>query len=218
MRSRVQKLLNTGCDSVASDSSCPVTLAAAYLPDCLYFCPVALTRVASFLGRFKLDPSVNLSSILEKCPAQLTGADIYALCSDAMMCAVKRKVEWIEEGGSPTPAHPRRCGCPAQGQGGRLQLLAVTGLREKSLGGSGAVSERWAVGYWQAVTTCVSISTSSAWPWGEREARVFFPGQFPSLGRREGCWILPAALALCSQSFPILCLTQGWTRRAPLSS
>uniref|UniRef100_A0A8C3L2I2 Peroxisomal ATPase PEX6 n=1 Tax=Chrysolophus pictus TaxID=9089 RepID=A0A8C3L2I2_CHRPC len=48
--------------------------------------------------KFKLDPSVNLSSILEECPAQLTGADIYSLCSDAMMCAVKRKVEWIEEG------------------------------------------------------------------------------------------------------------------------
>ncbi|XP_063247799.1 peroxisome biogenesis factor 6 [Prinia subflava] len=48
--------------------------------------------------RFKLDPSVNLTTVLEKCPAQLTGADIYALCSDAMMCAVKRKVEWIEEG------------------------------------------------------------------------------------------------------------------------
>ncbi|XP_075269359.1 peroxisome biogenesis factor 6 [Opisthocomus hoazin] len=48
--------------------------------------------------KFKLDPSVNLATVLEKCPAQLTGADIYALCSDAMMCAVKRKVEWIEEG------------------------------------------------------------------------------------------------------------------------
>uniref|UniRef100_A0A8V5FXC5 Peroxisomal ATPase PEX6 n=1 Tax=Melopsittacus undulatus TaxID=13146 RepID=A0A8V5FXC5_MELUD len=49
-------------------------------------------------GRFQLDPSVNLTTVLEKCPAQLTGADMYALCSDAMMCAVKRKVEWIEEG------------------------------------------------------------------------------------------------------------------------
>ncbi|XP_071596043.1 peroxisome biogenesis factor 6 isoform X1 [Heliangelus exortis] len=48
--------------------------------------------------KFKLDPSVNLTTILDKCPSQMTGADIYALCSDAMMCAVKRKVEWIEEG------------------------------------------------------------------------------------------------------------------------
>ncbi|XP_019404095.1 PREDICTED: peroxisome biogenesis factor 6 [Crocodylus porosus] len=53
---------------------------------------IAITR------RFKLDPSVSLTSILDKCPAQLTGADLYALCSDAMMHVIKRKVECIEEG------------------------------------------------------------------------------------------------------------------------
>uniref|UniRef100_K7F2Y1 Peroxisomal ATPase PEX6 n=1 Tax=Pelodiscus sinensis TaxID=13735 RepID=K7F2Y1_PELSI len=47
---------------------------------------------------FKLDPSVSLAGVLEQCPAQLTGADLYALCADAMMGAVKRKVDWIEEG------------------------------------------------------------------------------------------------------------------------
>ncbi|XP_062429439.1 peroxisome biogenesis factor 6 [Rhea pennata] len=57
-----------------------------------------LQVLTAITRKFKLDPSVNLPSILEKCPARLTGADIYALCSDAMMCAVKRKVEWIEEG------------------------------------------------------------------------------------------------------------------------
>ncbi|OXB68362.1 hypothetical protein ASZ78_015302 [Callipepla squamata] len=57
-----------------------------------------LQVLSAITRKFKLDPSVNLSSILEECPAQLTGADIYSLCSDAMMCAVKRKVEWIEEG------------------------------------------------------------------------------------------------------------------------
>ncbi|KFO86892.1 Peroxisome assembly factor 2, partial [Buceros rhinoceros silvestris] len=54
--------------------------------------------LSAITRKFKLDPSVNLTTILERCPAQLTGADIYALCSDAMMSAVKRKVEWIEEG------------------------------------------------------------------------------------------------------------------------
>ncbi|XP_061481497.1 peroxisome biogenesis factor 6 [Rhineura floridana] len=49
-------------------------------------------------GKFKLDPSVSLLGVLDKCPVQLTGADLYALCSDAMMSAIKRKVEWIEEG------------------------------------------------------------------------------------------------------------------------
>ncbi|KAM6298283.1 peroxisome biogenesis factor 6 [Aegotheles albertisi] len=57
-----------------------------------------LQVLSAVTRKFKLDPSVNLTTILEKCPAQLTGADIYALCSEAMMCAVKRKVEWIEEG------------------------------------------------------------------------------------------------------------------------
>lgn len=70
---------------------------------------------------------MNLTTILEKCPAQLTGADIYALCSDAMMCAVKRKVEWIEEGRSPAPTCSMCWGSPAQGQRGELPLL-VTGL------------------------------------------------------------------------------------------
>ncbi|XP_037752228.1 peroxisome biogenesis factor 6 isoform X1 [Chelonia mydas] len=56
-------------------------------------------RVLSAITRkFKLDPSVSLNSVLDQCPAQLTGADLYALCADAMMCAVKRKVDWIEEG------------------------------------------------------------------------------------------------------------------------
>ncbi|XP_066481058.1 peroxisome biogenesis factor 6 isoform X2 [Tiliqua scincoides] len=56
-------------------------------------------RVLSAITRkFKLDPSVSLLGVLDKCPVQLTGADLYALCSDAMMYALKRKVEWIEEG------------------------------------------------------------------------------------------------------------------------
>ncbi|XP_077192458.1 peroxisome biogenesis factor 6 isoform X2 [Paroedura picta] len=54
--------------------------------------------LSAITRKFKLDPSVNLLSVLDRCPSQLTGADLYALCSDAMMSAIKRKVEWIEEG------------------------------------------------------------------------------------------------------------------------
>ncbi|XP_042645417.1 peroxisome biogenesis factor 6 isoform X2 [Tyto alba] len=57
-----------------------------------------LQVLSAVTRNFQLDPCVNLTAVLEKCPARLTGADIYALCSDAMLCAVKRKVEWIEEG------------------------------------------------------------------------------------------------------------------------
>lgn len=127
MRSTVYRWLNG-----ASNLSCPVTLAAA--SHNLAF-SVGLRPAVFSLGRFKLDPSVNLTTILEKCPAQLTGADIYALCSDAMMSAVKRKVEWIEEGRSPVPA----ClGSPAHWQRGELP---VAGLGEKSLNSFGTRSE-----------------------------------------------------------------------------
>ncbi|XP_015682041.1 peroxisome biogenesis factor 6 [Protobothrops mucrosquamatus] len=57
-----------------------------------------LQVLSAITRKFKMDPSVNLLSVLERCPAQLTGADLYALCSDAMMFAIRRKVEWIEDG------------------------------------------------------------------------------------------------------------------------
>ncbi|XP_062979998.1 peroxisome biogenesis factor 6 isoform X2 [Elgaria multicarinata webbii] len=57
-----------------------------------------LQVLSAITRKFKLDPSVSLLGVLDKCPVQLTGADLYALCSDAMMSAIKRKVEWIEEG------------------------------------------------------------------------------------------------------------------------
>lgn len=50
----------------------------------------ALTR------KFKLDPELNLRSIAERCPFNYTGADFYALCSDAMLKAMSRKAEDIE--------------------------------------------------------------------------------------------------------------------------
>lgn len=49
-------------------------------------------------SRFKVDPSVNLSDMVERCPPQLTGSDLYSLCSDAMMSAIKRKILLISEG------------------------------------------------------------------------------------------------------------------------
>ena len=50
----------------------------------------ALTR------KFRLDPALELISIAEKCPFNYTGADFYALCSDAMLNAMSRKAEEIE--------------------------------------------------------------------------------------------------------------------------
>ncbi|KAN0065525.1 peroxisomal assembly protein [Thecaphora frezii] len=51
----------------------------------------ALTR------KFKLDPDVgDLSVIAEQCPFNLTGADFYALCSDAMLKAMTRKASEVD--------------------------------------------------------------------------------------------------------------------------
>ncbi|XP_039087171.1 peroxisome biogenesis factor 6 isoform X3 [Hyaena hyaena] len=59
-------------------------------------------RVLSAITRkFKLEPSVSLVSVLDRCPPQLTGADLYSLCSDAMTAALKRRVRDLEEGLEP---------------------------------------------------------------------------------------------------------------------
>lgn len=59
-------------------------------------------RVLSAITRkFKLEPSVSLVNVLDCCPPQLTGADLYSLCSDAMTSALKRRVRDLEEGLEP---------------------------------------------------------------------------------------------------------------------
>ncbi|XP_078349662.1 peroxisomal ATPase PEX6-like [Oculina patagonica] len=52
----------------------------------------ALTR------KFCLHPDLRLEDVAAICPANLTGADFYALCSDAMLQSVKRKIELLEQG------------------------------------------------------------------------------------------------------------------------
>uniref|UniRef100_A0A8C7HU47 Peroxisomal ATPase PEX6 n=1 Tax=Oncorhynchus kisutch TaxID=8019 RepID=A0A8C7HU47_ONCKI len=57
-----------------------------------------LQVLKAIVRKFKVDPSVSLQDIVERCPPQLTGADIYALCSDAMMSAIKRKIARVTDG------------------------------------------------------------------------------------------------------------------------
>ncbi|XP_061172817.1 peroxisomal ATPase PEX6-like isoform X1 [Saccostrea echinata] len=54
----------------------------------------ALTR------RFQLAEDVNLDAFAERCPSNLTGADFYALCSDAMLNTMKCKIQQLEAGES----------------------------------------------------------------------------------------------------------------------
>jgi len=51
----------------------------------------ALTR------KFNLDPQLDLADIAELCPFNYTGADFYALCSDAMLRAMTRKAEEVDK-------------------------------------------------------------------------------------------------------------------------
>ncbi|KAG2181260.1 hypothetical protein INT43_008843 [Umbelopsis isabellina] len=51
----------------------------------------ALTR------KFRLHPDLNLANVAEKCPFHYTGADFYALCSDAMLKAMTRVADTIEQ-------------------------------------------------------------------------------------------------------------------------
>lgn len=50
----------------------------------------ALTR------KFRLDPALDLNDIAQQCPFNYTGADFYALCSDAMLKSMSRKAEEVE--------------------------------------------------------------------------------------------------------------------------
>ncbi len=51
----------------------------------------ALTR------KFQLDPELDLADIAEQCPLNYTGADFYALCSDAILRAMTRKAENVDQ-------------------------------------------------------------------------------------------------------------------------
>ncbi|XP_033829942.1 peroxisomal ATPase PEX6 [Periophthalmus magnuspinnatus] len=51
----------------------------------------------AILRKFDLAPCVDLGAILDQCPGHMTGADLYALCCDAMTSALKRKIGLIEQ-------------------------------------------------------------------------------------------------------------------------
>ncbi|KAI9280140.1 P-loop containing nucleoside triphosphate hydrolase protein [Umbelopsis sp. AD052] len=48
-------------------------------------------------GRFRLHPDLDLARVADQCPFHYTGADFYALCSDAMLKAMTRVAEGIEQ-------------------------------------------------------------------------------------------------------------------------
>lgn len=46
--------------------------------------------------KFQLAPDVDLTTVAKNCPANLTGADLYSLCSDAMLIALRRQIDMLE--------------------------------------------------------------------------------------------------------------------------
>jgi peroxin-6 len=50
----------------------------------------ALTR------KFRLSSDLDLKAVAEKCPFNYTGADFYALCSDAMLKAMVRQIDQVD--------------------------------------------------------------------------------------------------------------------------
>uniref|UniRef100_A0AAQ4RSV8 Peroxisomal ATPase PEX6 n=1 Tax=Gasterosteus aculeatus aculeatus TaxID=481459 RepID=A0AAQ4RSV8_GASAC len=57
-----------------------------------------LQVLQAVLRKFQVDSAVDLQQVVDRCPDHMTGADLYALCSDAMTAAIKRKIVLIEDG------------------------------------------------------------------------------------------------------------------------
>lgn len=69
-------------------------------PHCPTAEPSSKQKVLEALSRkFTMDADVDLAAVAEACPPQFTGADMYALCSDAWMTAFKQHISQL--GGLP---------------------------------------------------------------------------------------------------------------------
>ena len=55
-----------------------------------------VTILEALTRKFTLAPDVNLKRVAQKLPFTYTGADLYALCSDAMLKAITRKTEIVD--------------------------------------------------------------------------------------------------------------------------
>jgi len=55
-------------------------------------------QILSIYIRFNISKDFNMDEFVDKCPFTLSGADFYALASDAMLNAVKRKIQSLNAG------------------------------------------------------------------------------------------------------------------------
>lgn len=80
------------------DSHRPIPLFPPAEPESKQKVLEALTR------KFVMDPNVDLAAVAARCAPQFTGADVYALCSDAWMNAFRRQLHLVETGGGEAAA------------------------------------------------------------------------------------------------------------------
>ncbi|KAG7260268.1 hypothetical protein CRUP_001500 [Coryphaenoides rupestris] len=57
-----------------------------------------LQVLKAITAKFHLGPDISLEAVVSGCPGQLSGADLYALCSEAMTAAIRRKISLIADG------------------------------------------------------------------------------------------------------------------------
>ncbi|KAJ2690990.1 peroxisomal assembly protein [Coemansia spiralis] len=77
-----------------------------------------LNIIQALTRKFHLHPNLDLRSIAEQCPFHYTGADFYALCSDALLKAMLRTVdevdllvkEWNDRADGALPQSPEKTG------------------------------------------------------------------------------------------------------------
>ena len=55
-----------------------------------------LNIIQALTRKFKLHPGLDLRDVVQSCPFHYTGADFYALCSDALLKAMSMKAEEVE--------------------------------------------------------------------------------------------------------------------------
>lgn len=56
-----------------------------------------MSVICALTRKFHLHPALSLHEIVAKCPFHFTGADFYALCSDAILIAMSRQAERVDE-------------------------------------------------------------------------------------------------------------------------
>ncbi|ESN98890.1 hypothetical protein HELRODRAFT_162356 [Helobdella robusta] len=64
-----------------------------------------LKIINALTNKFQIEDRGCLQRIVDKCPRQMTGADFYALCSDALISATRRIISKIEAGQATLDVH-----------------------------------------------------------------------------------------------------------------